>query len=640
MTPATAEASTAPARGAFTPRAALLSVVLSTLGVWWSLQVSLVHQSVYIGGSVPPIPAVATLLGMSALYPLLKRLGWSAGEMLLVFLFVSIVTFLTDPNSILLYLVAFLVVARREQQAAAPWVEWLKPVPPSVAPTDEKALQGFVEGHAPVPWGVWALPLLGWGAFCVALWTTTYAILRLFRDRWVAGERLPFPMVDMAMHLAPATGRKPIWREPLFFVGMGISSLFNGLNILSAFQPNIPALGRFIDIGAGFSSPPWSALAPVWISLRPEIFGIGYLMSTDVLLSVWLSYVALRLASVGALAAGYEVASGYYDYQEIAAGAYLAVLLTLLGLGRMKLTTLWRTAGEALARDTKTRRLATVALGGFVFQVLFAMQVGMFWWLAALHIALILAFAIVYARIRSETGAPNWYLFPFWQQQKLLLNVFGSANLAADGGGSLAALALMGFLSRSDFPQVAAFQSEGMAIGEQLRLRSGSVRACLLGALPFGLALGLTLTLVYCYRDGFYQLDSFRAYIANLQYKELVQWRSQPAGPNLPLILHTVFGAALTLGMAALRTRIPGFALHPLGFAMGTSYGFHLWFPFFAVWLIKLLVLRYGGMPLFRRGIPLFLGIVLGHYFMVGVVWGLLALYVPDLTRNFVVHFA
>jgi len=41
-------------------------------------------------------------------------------------------------------------------------------------------------------------------------------------------------------------------------------------------------------------------------------------------------------------------------------------------------------------------------------------------------------------------------------------------------------------------------------------------------------------------------------------------------------------------------------------------------------WLLKLLVLKYGGLRLHRKAVPFFLGIVLGE-FIVGAFWSLLA---------------
>ena len=36
------------------------------------------------------------------------------------------------------------------------------------------------------------------------------------------------------------------------------------------------------------------------------------------------------------------------------------------------------------------------------------------------------------------------------------------------------------------------------------------------------------------------------------------------------------------------------------------------WFGMFLAWLFKLLILRYGGIVLYRRMLPLFIGLILG----------------------------
>jgi len=46
---------------------------------------------------------------------------------------------------------------------------------------------------------------------------------------------------------------------------------------------------------------------------------------------------------------------------------------------------------------------------------------------------------------------------------------------------------------------------------------------------------------------------------------------------------------------------------------MANTYSWgHLPVPFFIAWLTKTLVLRYGGMRLYRRSLPLFLGLIMG----------------------------
>ena len=60
---------------------------------------------------------------------------------------------------------------------------------------------------------------------------------------------------------------------------------------------------------------------------------------------------------------------------------------------------------------------------------------------------------------------------------------------------------------------------------------------------------------------------------------------------------------------------LPGVAaLHPLGYPIGPIWIMdHLWFNMFLAWLIKLLVLKYGGLGFYRKTRPFFLGMILGH---------------------------
>lgn len=639
-------------------RVLVLGTFFSVLGILWGLQVSLIGESVHLAGSVPAIPAVATLLLLSSCSRFLSRYGIARAEILLITLFVAVATAVTDSNCLLAYFFAFLVVSRYAPARESLSASLTKGLPRWFAPEDAQAMRDFCEGNASVPWNVWLVPLVGWGLFFLALWVTLFAILRLFRDRWISHERLRFPIVDLLVNLAPDDGNAPsLLRNRVLWAGAACSILFNALNMLNAFDPKIPASGVYIPVGGLFASPPWNSLAPLSISLRPEIFGIGYLMHSDVLLTAWLSYVVLRLSNVVATASGVEVRTGPFDYQEIASGAYLGVMFVLLWMGRSSIRVVLQETRNALRRVSPSdpryeahrihRRYSLIALLGFGYQLTWAISAGMVWWLAVLFLGLIVCFAVVYARIRAETGAPIWYLFPFWQQQKLLVNLFGTSALGAGGSGSLAVLAVMGFLGRGTFPELGAWHIEAMELGERMKLRTRPIAICLVSALVVGLTVGATLFLQIAYHKGYYSIDGgvngnggWRVTMALQQYHDLASWKSHPTPPNLPLIAHTLVGGWLTITMSMLRARFLGFALHPMGLAMGASYGYHLWFPFLMVWLAKGCILRIGGVRLYKQCIPFFLGIVLGHYFMAGIVWGGLSLFVPDLTRKFPVQFA
>jgi len=59
--------------------------------------------------------------------------------------------------------------------------------------------------------------------------------------------------------------------------------------------------------------------------------------------------------------------------------------------------------------------------------------------------------------------------------------------------------------------------------------------------------------------------------------------------------------------------------VHYLGFPIGATLPvIWSWFSIFIGWLLKGLVLKYGGVKLYRQLRPLFLGLILGHIFVSG----------------------
>lgn len=97
-------------------------------------------------------------------------------------------------------------------------------------------------------------------------------------------------------------------------------------------------------------------------------------------------------------------------------------------------------------------------------------------------------------------------------------------------------------------------------------------------------------------------------------------------GPDAGVIANVASGGIVCALLQALRMRFPGFALHPVGYAVGgTCISVWLWSTALLTWMIKLLIMRYGGLKGYFYAAPFFLGLVLGE-FVIGSLASLLGI--------------
>ncbi len=102
-----------------------------------------------------------------------------------------------------------------------------------------------------------------------------------------------------------------------------------------------------------------------------------------------------------------------------------------------------------------------------------------------------------------------------------------------------------------------------------------------------------------------------------------------PSGPDGMRTGWAIGGGLFAIALAIARTIWLRFPLHPLGYIVALAYGpsTSLWFPFLLVFVTKWLLLKIGGIGAFRRLIPLFIGLVVGHYIFAGVAWPIISLF-------------
>jgi len=93
-------------------------------------------------------------------------------------------------------------------------------------------------------------------------------------------------------------------------------------------------------------------------------------------------------------------------------------------------------------------------------------------------------------------------------------------------------------------------------------------------------------------------------------------------------------GFVITFLLFFMRMRFLWWSLHPIAYALTTTYEQIIWFPIFLAWLAKLLILRYGGLKSHRRAVPFFLGLILGE-FIIGSLWSFIGVFSGIQTYTF-----
>ena len=103
-------------------------------------------------------------------------------------------------------------------------------------------------------------------------------------------------------------------------------------------------------------------------------------------------------------------------------------------------------------------------------------------------------------------------------------------------------------------------------------------------------------------------------------WNRLASFLNFPKGVNWLELSFIGIGAAVMSFLLFMR-------YHPLGYAMTTSWApYTVWFSFFVGWLIKFMIFKYGGLKLYRRCRPFFLGVVFGEA-LIGGVWIIVSLF-------------
>jgi hypothetical protein len=169
-------------------------------------------------------------------------------------------------------------------------------------------------------------------------------------------------------------------------------------------------------------------------------------------------------------------------------------------------------------------------------------------------------------------------------------------------------------------------------MGDTVGLSGRSLAAAMMIAVFLSAIIAYVVLIPVVYHYGGITMNRQRFYqVPTEPFRELAKQLVTPRVPDPVGMVALLFGGVFTLFLSFMRLQFLWWPFHPLGYAVGFSRRTidWMWFSIFLGWVVKLMILKLGGMPLYRKALPLMLGFILGEFTM-GVLFGFLGVAIPD----------
>ncbi|MFH0795643.1 MAG: DUF6785 family protein [Candidatus Omnitrophota bacterium] len=555
---------------------------------------------------------------------------FSGSELILIYIMMSVASAIPTMG----FIGQLLPILLSPSYYATPenrWAELILPhIPGWMTIHDQNAIKYFFEGTpegVSIPWSVWIKPLSYWLIFMLAFYFVTICMMVILRKQWVENERLNYPLVQLPQEMAKL-GEKgsvlgPFFKNNLMWLGFAIPFLIGVINGLAHYFPAVTKIDLYAIL------PIFRNTGSLTFFISFPLLGFIYFVNLDIAFSLWFFYL-LTLIITGYLkitGAGMVENLGRYGIDEPmlahqVMGAMIIFVLLGLWRGRHHLHTVVRRAiGRGKNLDDSQEMLSyPIAFWGMIIGLLvmtaWIRASGLTLWATAVFLfaAFIIFIGLTY--IVAKTGMP--YVVPPMIAATFLVSGVGGNAIGVTG---LVALSLT-YVWSAD---LCVFLMPSVAHSLKLTSKEINKKSRLFWAIMIAIIIAATLsvwiTLTLTYKHGglnlsphFYQISpqSPFSYISNKI--------NTPTLPNLLGWIHTGIGALIMFFLVFMKQRFLWWPLEPVGLLLGPIWFMGvLWFNVFIIWLVKLLLLKYGGPEVYNRGKPLFLGFILGQFTIAGI---------------------
>jgi len=580
------------------------------------------------------------------------RLALNAGELLVVYIMMIVAT--TIPT---MGMTASFIPDIAAEYYASPengWDELIVPhLPRWVRPTDRLAIKWLFEGKPrgeAIPWLSWVAPLGMWLMFLGALYFVMVAVMVIVRRQWVERERLVYPLVQLPLEMVKGEEKpgftNPVLRSGWLWAGIAIPLFFVSINGLHFYYPDIPRIEQ------GIRLPIFRGAGNLRFQISFPMVGFAYMLRLDMALSLWVFSVltqieraVFKMVGFG----GFVTAKGFQRHLDgysqngggplvchQSLGALLMLVVFSLWVSRRHLRDVVAKAfglGKAVDDSDEIMSYRFAFWGtvvGVVYMILWLQHTGMSLGVATTMV--LLSLAIFYGITRvvaggglAATRAPV---------------ISSTALISAGGSEAFSPATMVAFgLSYVWMADVRTFVMASAANGLKLSSGLAGHRRRLFWGIAIAVVVALLssiwMTMRIAYDVGGANANPwfFRGG-PQYPYTFLGSAMTNPSGTDWDAWIFTGIGAALMSALTALHLRFPWWPLHPMGFPLSTiMLTDYMWFSILLAWLVKRLVLAYGGPRVYRKTRLFFLGLILGQFLGCGM-WIVIDLFTGRVGNN------
>jgi len=556
------------------------------------------------------------------------RVALKQGELLTIYVMLAIASSISGHDA----LISLPPVLGHAFWFATPENEWRElywpHIPQWLAANDISALRGYYQGESSL-YNLqyikkWLTPIAWWSAFYFVILYIMLCINTIFRKQWTENEKLSYPIIQLPLEM---TKDITLFRSKLLWIGFlvaGLIDLTNGFHFLIPVIPQIQV--KQFDISYLFTEKPWNSIGWTPISFYPFAIGLCYFAPLDLIFSAWFFYLFGKAQRIFGAVIGIQKMQGFPYYDQQVFGAALGIFGTALWMSRKHLVqVLKKSLGISHIDDSKEptgyRSAVLGILIGFMFLFLFCIKAGMSAWVIPAYFFIYYVLWITITRIRAQLGPPVHDFWSYTSGQSfghpdmMLVPLLGTRLL---GSGTLTMFSFFWWFNKGFRGHPAPHQLESFKLAEQSNMESRRLFLAIILATIVGIIACLWTLLHYSYKFGAPGVDYYGGVYFN---GYLSRWLSNPETTDYNDLVAILIGLLFTIFLSSMRMRFIGWQFHPVGYALSGSWTMNLvWFVFFISWMIKLSILKYGGLKAYRQAIPLFFGLILGE-FTIGSIW-------------------